>query len=156
IRLFRKVQGGTEHQIAELTTDWAGRFRYVDHPSALGFVHYLARFDGDAAYTGSSAPADVAVQQLGTRLTLRSSVQPTTFGDPVELTAHLNAFADARNRTVKVYGTPYSQPERLVGSGTVNSHGDLVLSVNPALNTTYRAEWAGDIRYVPAKSSDVE
>ena len=87
-------------------------------------------------------------------LTIKASAGTVTYGKSVTLTAHLGTAS--ANRTVSIYRHAVSGgPDALVKTATVNSSGNLVVTVKPGMNMYYSAAWLGDATHDQTASSNV-
>jgi hypothetical protein len=87
-------------------------------------------------------------------LTIKASAATVAYGGSVTLTAHLGTAS--ANRTVSIYRHAVSGgPVSLVKTATVNSAGNLVVSVKPGMNLFYSAAWLGDEAHDQTASSEI-
>ncbi|MEU7902987.1 hypothetical protein [Actinoplanes sp. NPDC049118] len=135
--------------LAPVVTGANGAFSFTDHPPAGGTVTYTVSYAGDGDHKASSASARVAVSQAMPALTLTPNGTVNAYGATVTLTAHLGT--TFRNRTVAIWANPYGsdQGNRQLKTATVNSSGNVTVSLKPTRNTTVSAVFAGDSRYAP-------
>ncbi|MHA6761261.1 hypothetical protein [Streptacidiphilus sp. PAMC 29251] len=107
---------------------------------------YTVSYAGDTTHTAVSTPAKVAVSRTVPTLTVTNNSKHYSYGAKATYTVHLGA--EYKNRTVAIYGDPYGadQGKRLLKSGTVNSAGNLSVSVIMHRNWTFTTVYAGDER----------
>jgi hypothetical protein len=106
--------------------------------------------DGKTLYAASkgSSGASVILHVLSTSglkagsLTVTASKSTVLAGHSLTITAHLGT--TSTNKTVSIYRTPVGGSETLVSSGTVNSKGNLVVTLHPKATASYTAVWTGD------------
>jgi hypothetical protein len=132
--------------LASATTGSGGTFSFTDTPPAGGTVTYTVSYAGDATHTAVSTSAKVAVSRTTPKLTVSNNGKHYNYGAKATYTVHLGS--EYKNRTVAIYGDPYGTDEgkRLLKSGTVNSSGNLSVSVTMYRNWTVSAVYAGDDR----------
>ncbi|MDX2915809.1 MULTISPECIES: YncE family protein [Streptomyces] len=124
-----------------------GKFSFKDTPPAGGKVTYKVTYAGDAEHTAASASAKVEVSRATPTLSLDKNRKTYAYGADVKFTAHLGK--THKNRKVEIWADPYGsdKPNRLVKSGTVNSKGDLSVTVDLRRDTKLSAKFTGDARY---------
>ncbi|SEG49564.1 hypothetical protein SAMN05216223_105491 [Actinacidiphila yanglinensis] len=135
--------------LATVTTGSGGTFSFPDTPPAGGTVTYTVAYAGDATHTAAGTSAKVAVSRTAPKLTVGNNGKHFSYGTKTTYTVHLGS--EYKNRTVAIYGDPYGtdQGKRLLKSGTVNSSGNLSVSVTLYRNWTFSAVYAGDDRTAP-------
>jgi hypothetical protein len=71
----------------------------------------------------------------------------------VKFTAHLGS--TYKNRTVEIWADPYGadKPKKLMKTGTVNSSGNLSVTLDLKRDTKVTAKFAGDARYNPKSTA---
>ncbi|MGW3654253.1 Ig-like domain repeat protein [Streptomyces sp. NPDC005151] len=126
-----------------------GAFSFTDTPPAGGDVTYAVQYAGDATHTAASASAKVDVSRATPSLTLNRNGSTYSYGADVSFTAHLGT--TYKNRTVEIWSDPFGadKPKKLLRKGTVNSSGNLSVTVDMTRDTTVTAVFAGDARYAP-------
>ncbi|MEU0830788.1 Ig-like domain repeat protein [Streptomyces sp. NPDC005969] len=126
-----------------------GAFSFTDTPPAGGDVTYAVHYAGDAAHTAASASAKVDVSRATPSLTLNRNGSTYSYGADVSFTAHLGT--TYKNRTVEIWSDPFGadKPKKLLRKGTVDSSGNLSVTVDMTRDTTVTAVFAGDARYAP-------
>jgi hypothetical protein len=82
-------------------------------------------------------------------LTLNNDGKAYDYATSVSFTAHLGT--TYKNRNVEIWANPYGsdKPSTLVKSGTVNSAGNLSVTLTLTRKTELTAKFAGDARYAP-------
>ncbi|MFC3573580.1 YncE family protein [Streptomyces yaanensis] len=126
-----------------------GKFSFKDTPPAGGKVTYKVTYAGDATHTAASAADVVAVSRATPTLTLNNNRKVYAYGKDVTFTAHLGT--TYKNRKVEIWADPFGtdKPNKLVKSGTVNSSGNLSVTLRLTRDTKVVAKFAGDSRYKP-------
>ncbi|WP_443043986.1 Ig-like domain repeat protein [Streptomyces sp. NBC_00322] len=125
-----------------------GKFSFTDVPSAGGRVKYTVTYAGDASHTAASASDTAEVSRAVSSLTLNRNGGVYNYGQDVSFTARLGT--TYKNRIVEIWSDPYGDtPKRLIKKGTVNSSGNLSVTVDMTRDTTVTAVFAGDARYAP-------
>ncbi|GII53737.1 hypothetical protein Pth03_21260 [Planotetraspora thailandica] len=126
-----------------------GAFSFTDTPPAGGKVTYKVSYAGDATHTPASASASVTVSRATPALTLNRNGSVYAYGTDVSFTAHLGT--TYKNRTVEIWADPYGsdRPKKLVKKGTVNSKGNLSVTLDMTRDTSVTAVFSGDSRYAP-------
>ena len=102
----------------------------------------------DAGGNQTTRSFDVRVR-VRMPLSLAVSRRTIRFGQSVRVTARLTPSVETENPVVSIYARPVGGTRALVASGAVNALGDLSVVLKPRRNTTYIAEWAGDMTYSP-------
>jgi hypothetical protein len=140
-------------QTAKSTWDFGGTSDTL-YPRGLAFSA-----DGTLLYavskgaTGSGILLHVlptAAQTTGS-LSVKASASTVLAGHAVTITAHLGTAS--ANRSVSIYKTPVGGSATLVTTGTVNSNGNLAVTVHPTVTTAYTALWSGDASHTQTTSS---
>jgi hypothetical protein len=139
----------TGKALPSVTTKSDGSFSFNDTPPDGGNVKYTVSYAGDAAHAPVSASDTVAVSRTTPTLTLNNNGKLYDYGKSVVFTAHLGA--TYKNRTVEIWADPYGgdKPNRLLKSATVNSSGNVSVSVSMTRDTTVSAVFKGDARTAP-------
>ncbi|MDT0573773.1 Ig-like domain repeat protein [Streptomyces sp. DSM 3412] len=129
------------------TLGTGGKFSFTDTPPAGGKVTYKVSYAGDAQHTAASASRSVEVSRATPALTLDKNRKTYAYGADVKFTAHLGT--TYKNRKVEIWADPYGsdRPNKLVKSGTVNSSGNLSVTVDLKRDTKLSVKFAGDARY---------
>ncbi|MFE7839038.1 Ig-like domain repeat protein [Streptomyces sp. NPDC057474] len=124
-----------------------GKFSFTDTPPAGGKVTYKVSYAGDADHTATSASDSVEVSRATATLSLDKNRKTYAYGADVKFTAHLGT--TYKNRKVEIWADPYGsdRPNKLVKSGTVNSKGNLSVTVDLKRDTKLSVKFAGDARY---------
>ncbi|MGY0017486.1 WD40 repeat domain-containing protein [Streptomyces sp. YJ-C3] len=132
-----------------VTTAADGTYSFTDTPSVGGKVTYKVSYAGDADHAAVSRSDTVEVSRSSTALTLNKNKSVYEYGSDVTFTAHLGT--TYKNRKVEIYANPYGsdKPNKLVKSGTVNSSGNLSVTLDLTRDVTLSAVFAGDARYQP-------
>ncbi|MFE0254359.1 YncE family protein [Streptomyces sp. NPDC059010] len=126
-----------------------GAYSFTDTPPAGGKVKYTVTYAGDTTHTTATASDTVAVSRATPTLTLSNNGKVYDYGKSVTFTAHLGT--TYKNRTVKIWANPYGadKPDTLVKSGTVNSSGNISVTLTLKRKTKLTAKFTGDARYAP-------
>lgn len=126
-----------------------GAYTFTDTPPAGGKVKYTVTYAGDGTHTAATASDTVAVSRATPTLTLNNNGKVYDYGKSVTFTAHLGT--TYKNRKVEIWANPYGadKPDTLVKAGTVNSSGNLSLTLTLKRKTKLTAKFAGDARYAP-------
>nr|WP_149823578.1 Ig-like domain repeat protein [Streptomyces tailanensis] len=135
--------------LAPVTVAADGSYSFKDTPPAGGSVKYTVSYAGDATHQAASASDTVQVSRATTTLTLNKNGNVYSYGADVTFTAHLGT--TYKNRKVEIWADPYGsdKPNKLVKSGTVNSSGNLYVTLDLTRDTKLTAKFAGDARYAP-------
>ncbi|MEV6022820.1 Ig-like domain repeat protein [Streptomyces sp. NPDC052036] len=130
-----------------------GSYSFADTPPAGGKVTYTVTYAGDTYHAGATTRSTVNVTRTATTVTLTGNGKVYAYNSPVKFTAHLGT--TYKNRTVGIYADPYGadKPEKLVKSGTVDSSGNLSVTLNLTRDTKVSAKFTGDTRYAPATAT---
>jgi hypothetical protein len=133
--------------LAPVTVKADGSYTFTDTPPAGGKVTYKVSYAGDATHASASGSDAVQVSHNATSLTLNHNGSVYSYGADVSFTAHLGA--TYKNRTVEIWSDPFGsdKPKKLVKKGTVNSNGNLSVTVDMTRDTAVTAVFAGDTRY---------
>jgi len=126
-----------------------GTFSFTDTPPAGDKVVYTVGYPGDTGHTAASGTDTVAVSRQTPALTLSKNGKVYAYGTDVTFTAHLGT--TYKNRTVEIWADPFGadKPRKLVKKGTVNSSGNLSVTLDMTRDTTLTAVFAGDARFAP-------
>ncbi|MGW1464534.1 YncE family protein [Streptomyces sp. NPDC002308] len=132
-----------------VTTKADGSYTFTDTPPAGGTVTYKAAYAGDAAHLAVSASDKVTVPLTNTTLTLNRNGGLYNYGTDVSFTAHLGS--TYKNRTVEIWANPFGgdKPNKLLKTGTVNSSGNISVTVDMTRDTEVTAVFKGDTRIAP-------
>ncbi|PWI41076.1 hypothetical protein [Streptomyces sp. ICBB 8177] len=135
--------------LAPVTVNSDGTYSFTDTPPAGGTVTYTVSYAGSGALAAVSTSAKVAVSRTTPSLTLNDNNQQYGYGTTVTFTAHLGS--EYKNKVVQIWANPYGgdKPNTELKSGTVNSSGNLSVSLRLTRNTTLSAVYAGDDRTAP-------
>jgi hypothetical protein len=154
VHLSRLNPDNSRTNLPDATTDALGAYSETDSPPA-GDYTYTVTWDGDGDHRGSTASVDEAVNKYPSSVRLTTSASVVRYGKSVTVTAHLNQYNDASNKTLFIYVTPYGGAKTLVASGPVDESGNLAATIAPKKNSTFVADYAGDDKYLPAESNKV-
>nr|WP_306819959.1 Ig-like domain repeat protein [Streptomyces sp. DSM 40750] len=126
-----------------------GTFSFTDTPPAGGTVSYKVAYAGDADHLGASASDSVSVSRASTALSVNKNGNIYAYGSEVKFTAHLGT--TYKNRTLSLYADTAGdgKGKYLVKTGTVNSEGNLSVTLTLKRDTTVSASFAGDARTAP-------
>ncbi|WP_443031861.1 Ig-like domain repeat protein [Streptomyces sp. CA-210063] len=135
--------------LAPATVAADGTYSFKDTPPAGGSVKYTVSYAGDATHEAASASDTVQVSRATPTLTLNKNGNVYAYSADVTFTAHLGTTYN--NRKVEIWADPYGsdKPNKLVKSGTVNSSGNLSVTLDLTRDTKLTAKFAGDARYAP-------
>ncbi|MFJ2233360.1 Ig-like domain repeat protein [Streptomyces sp. NPDC087859] len=130
-----------------------GTYSFTDTPTVGGKVTYTLKYAGDAGHAAGSGSDSVAVSRAKTTLTLNNNGKVYSYGQDVKFTAHLGT--TYKNRKVEIWADPFGgdKANKLVKSGTVNSSGNLSVTLDLKRDTKVTAKFAGDARYAPKSVS---
>ncbi|MFD3835856.1 Ig-like domain repeat protein [Streptomyces sp. NPDC058642] len=139
--------------LAAVTVKADGTYSFTDTPPAGGKVKYTVRYAGDADHAARSGSDTVDVSRAKTTLTLNNNGKVYSYGQDVKFTAHLGT--TYKNRKVEIWADPFGgdKANKLVKSGTVNSSGNLSVTLDLKRDTKVTAKFAGDARYAPKSVS---
>jgi hypothetical protein len=139
--------------LADVPVAADGTYSFQDLPPSGGTVKYTVSYLGDADHTTSSASDTVAVSRATTTLTLNKNGNVYAYGADVTFTAHLGT--TYKSRKLEIWADPYGsdKPNKLVKSGTVNSSGNLSVTLDLTRDTKLTAKFAGDARYKPVTAT---
>ncbi|MFH8393180.1 YncE family protein [Streptomyces sp. NPDC018036] len=126
-----------------------GTYSFTDTPPAGGKVKYTVTYAGDSTHTAATATDTVDVSRATPTLTLNNNGKAYDYAQSVTFTAHLGT--TYKNRTVEIWANPYGadKPDKLVKTGTINSSGNLSVTLSLTRKTALTAKFAGDARYAP-------
>ena len=146
-RTDMESSNGTSLGTAYLRT--GGAYFFKDTPPAGSKVKYTVTYAGDTTHTAATASDTVDVSRDTPTLSLNDNGNVYDYAKSVTFTAHLGT--TYKNRTVEIWANPYGtdKPDTLVKSGTVNSSGNLSVTLTLTRKTTLTAKFAGDSRYAP-------
>ncbi|MFF7265600.1 Ig-like domain repeat protein [Streptomyces sp. NPDC008159] len=135
--------------LADVTVAADGTYSFSDTPTVGGKVKYTVRYAGDADHAPGSASDTVEVSRATPTLTLNKNRNTYAYGADVTFTAHLGT--TYKNRKLEIWADPYGsdKPNKLVKSGTVNSSGNLSVTLDLTRDTKVSVKFAGDARYKP-------
>ncbi|UXY28793.1 YncE family protein [Streptomyces sp. HUAS TT20] len=130
-----------------------GKFSFTDTPPAGSKVTYTVTYAGDAAHTSASASDTVDVSRARPTLSVDNNGKVYSYGADVKFTAHLGS--TYKNRTVEIWADPFGsdKPNKLAKKGTVNSSGNLSVTLDLKRDTKVTAKFSGDARYQPRSVS---
>ncbi|MGI5368546.1 YncE family protein [Streptomyces iakyrus] len=126
-----------------------GTFSFTDTPPAGGKVTYKVSYAGDADRTPASASDTVEVSRNSPTLTVNKNGNVYNYASNVTFTAHLGT--TYKNRTLSLYADTAGdgKGKYLVKTGTVNSEGNLSVTLTLKRDTTVSASFSGDARTAP-------
>ncbi|MDX3862599.1 Ig-like domain repeat protein [Streptomyces europaeiscabiei] len=141
------VESTSGKALAAVTVAADGSYTFSDTPPAGGKVKYTVRYAGDADHTAASTSDTVEVSRATPTLSLDKNRKTYAYGADVKFTAHLGT--TYKNRKVEIWADPYGsdRPNKLVKSGTVNSKGNLSVTVDLKRDTKLSVKFSGDARY---------
>jgi len=141
IDLFRSVDGAAETSLGTVAAASDGSFSLDDAPPD-GQITYRAMYAGATDVAAASGWASASVKQKQSSVTLAVSDRSVTFGNTIQVKAHLRG--GSTNREVSIFSQPVGGHRQLLKKGAVNSRGDLVVKIRPSRNTSYLATYAGE------------
>ncbi len=126
-----------------------GTFSFTDIPPAGGKVTYKVSYAGGADRTAASASDTVEVSRNSPTLTVNKNGAVYDYASNVTFTAHLGT--TYKNRTLSLYADTAGdgKGKYLVKTGTVNSAGNLSVTLPLKRDTTVSASFSGDARTAP-------
>lgn len=126
-----------------------GTFSFTDIPPAGGKVTYKVSYAGGADRTAASASDTVEVSRNSPTLTVNKNGTVYDYASNVTFTAHLGT--TYKNRTLSLYADTAGdgKGKYLVKTGTVNSEGNLSVTLPLKRDTTVSASFSGDARTAP-------
>ncbi|MFF4270420.1 YncE family protein [Streptomyces sp. NPDC001536] len=130
-----------------------GTYSFTDTPTVGGKVKYTLKYAGDADHAAGTGSDTVDVSRAKTTLTLNNNGKVYAYGKDVKFTAHLGT--TYKNRKVEIWADPFGgdKANKLVKSGTVNSSGNLSVTLDLKRDTKVTAKFLGDARYAPKTAS---
>ena len=137
------VEGST---LGSATLD-AGGHATLSLPSLSAGPHsIIASYSGTASFNGASGGAQLLVNHGSLSMTLSSSANPSAAGQQISITAHLAAIAPASG--VATGSVTFSEGERNLGSGSLDSSGNAQISYAPGLGShQILASYQGDASF---------
>ncbi|MDT0463946.1 NHL repeat-containing protein [Streptomyces gibsoniae] len=129
-----------------VTVQADGSYSFTDTPYAGGTATYKVSYAGDGTHAAATATAQVKVSFAAPSVTLNNNGKVYDYNKAVTFTAHLGS--TYKNRTVEIWANPYGadKPNKLVKSGTVDSGGNLSVTINMVRDTDVTAVFKGDTR----------
>ncbi|MFF4960521.1 YncE family protein [Streptomyces sp. NPDC001222] len=129
-----------------VTVQADGSYSFTDTPHAGGTATYKVSYAGDGTHAAATATAQVKVSFATPSVTLNNNGKVYDYNKAVTFTAHLGS--TYKNRTVEIWANPYGadKPNKLVKSGTVDSGGNLSVTINMVRDTDVTAVFKGDTR----------
>ncbi|MFE7393102.1 YncE family protein [Streptomyces sp. NPDC057582] len=126
-----------------------GTFSFTDIPPVGGKVTYKVSYAGGADRTAASASDTVEVSRNSPTLTVNKNGTVYDYASNVTFTAHLGT--TYKNRTLSLYADTAGdgKGKYLVKTGTVNSAGNLSVTLPLKRDTTVSASFSGDARTAP-------
>ncbi|MFD8735667.1 YncE family protein [Streptomyces sp. NPDC059618] len=126
-----------------------GTFSLTDTPPAGAKVTYKVSYAGGADRTAASASDTVEVSRSAPTLTLNKNGGVYPYAGNVAFTAHLGT--TYKNRTLSLYADTAGdgKGKYLLRTGTVNSAGNLSVTLPLKRDTTVSATFSGDARTAP-------
>ncbi|MGW7403211.1 YncE family protein [Streptomyces sp. NPDC054833] len=139
--------------LTPVTVKADGTYSFTDTPPAGGKVKYTVAYAGDADHAAAKASDTVDVSRAKPTLTVNNNGKVYSYGADVKFTAHLGS--TYKNRTVEIWADPFGsdKPNKLVKKGTVNSSGNLSVTLDLKRDTKVTAKFTGDARYQPRSVS---
>ncbi|MER5912386.1 Ig-like domain repeat protein [Streptomyces sp. NPDC001982] len=139
--------------LASVTVKADGTYSFTDTPPAGGKVKYTVKYAGDTDHAAGSGSDTVDVSRAKPTLTLNNNGKVYSYGADVKFTAHLGT--TYKNRKVEIWADPFGsdKPNTLVKSGTVNSSGNLSVTLDLKRDAKITAKFAGDARWQPRSVS---
>jgi hypothetical protein len=126
-----------------------GTFSFSDTPYVGGTDTYKVAYAGSQDIGPATASASVAVSRVAPALTVSQNNTHWAYGKSLTFTAHLGT---TTNRTLQIYSDPWGtdQPKKLLKTGTVDSKGNLSVTVKLIRNNSVTAVFSGDALHAPA------
>ncbi|MFF7470351.1 YncE family protein [Streptomyces sp. NPDC008092] len=126
-----------------------GTFSFTDVPPAGSKVTYKVSYAGDADRTAATASDTVEVSRNAPALTVNRNGAVYDYASDVTFTAHLGT--TYKNRALSLYADTAGdgKGKYLVKTGTVNSAGNLSVTLPLKRDTTVSASFSGDARTAP-------
>jgi hypothetical protein len=126
-----------------------GTYSFTDTPPAGGKVKYTVTYAGDTDHTAVSASDTVDVSRNSTSLTVNRNGGIYAYGSTVKFTAHLGT--TYKNRTLSLYADTAGdgKGKYLLKTGTVDSTGNLSVTLTLKRDTTVSTSFSGDARTAP-------
>ncbi|KKD05120.1 hypothetical protein TN53_26345 [Streptomyces sp. WM6386] len=126
-----------------------GTYSFTDTPTVGGKVKYTLKYAGDAGHAAGTGSDTVDVSRAKTTLTLNNNGKVYSYGKDVKFTAHLGT--TYKSRKVEIWADPFGgdKANKLVKSATVNSSGNLSVTLDLKRDTKVTAKFLGDARYAP-------
>ncbi|WP_339130562.1 Ig-like domain repeat protein [Streptomyces sp. f51] len=126
-----------------------GTYSFTDAPPAGSKVTYKVSYAGGADRTAASASDTVEVSRNSATLTVNKNGNTYAYGSSVAFTAHLGT--TYKNRKLSLYADTAGdgKAKYLVKTGTVNSAGNLSVTLPLKRDTTVSATFSGDARTAP-------
>jgi hypothetical protein len=126
-----------------------GSFSFSDTPYVGGTDTYKVAYAGSQDIGSATASASVAVSRVAPALTVSQNNTHWAYGKSLTFTAHLGT---TTNRSLEIYSDPWGtdQPKKLLKTGTVDSKGNLSVTVKLIRNDSVTAVFAGDALHAPA------
>lgn len=151
ITVTRTVEEGRQPPVAATSTvtNADGTYSFTEKPP-LGIVRYVAWFEGSGNAVPASAKTTVTVKKGESQISLSVSDQRLVIGQSAKLVAKL--VGGRVNRDVTIWAKPVGQTKRVIERGSVGADDVLTARVEPPLNTTYWATYAGDVTWTPDTS----
>ncbi|MEV6191158.1 Ig-like domain repeat protein [Streptomyces sp. NPDC051920] len=130
-----------------------GTYSFTDTPPAGSKVTYKVSYAGGADRTAASASDTVEVSRTSPTLTVNKNGNVYDYASNVTFTAHLGT--TYKSRTLSLYADTAGdgKGKYLVKTGTVNSAGDLSVTLPLKRDTTVSASFPGDSRTAPKTAS---
>ena len=139
------------HTLPDATTAGDGSYSVTDTPLVGGTVRYTVSFAGDATHGPASKSIKVNVSRSATTVKIKTNRARYAYNKLATVTAHLgNTYS---NRKLSIYAKPYGHARKLLKTAKVNSNGNLTVTKNVTLKTTFIATFSGDERWAPASAS---
>jgi hypothetical protein len=142
--------GGATSATLTARTGAGGTFAVTDVPPAHGSYVYLARYAA-SGYQPASRSVLVHVLAVRPKLTLRVSAASVKRGAKVTVTATLGA--PHANKTLIIYAQPKGGGKKIIRHASVNSRGQLSVTITVKANTTFTVTFSGDTWYAPATAT---
>jgi hypothetical protein len=139
--------------LGEASVDSSGLSKLSTLFNIPGNHPLLAVFGGNSSFAGgSSATLTQVVNKASPPVTLASSKNPSSFGEPVQLAVTVSAVGSGLTPTGTVNVT---NDGNSIASGTLDNTGKVVLTVAslPVGSNSLVAQYAGDANYAGANSS---
>ena len=152
ISLTREDAGGST-PLPDAMTDTNGNYSATDTVDVGGTVTYQASFAGTTDYEPANQSDNVSVTKLASKVSMTVGAKAVTYGTSVHLTAHLAR--GTMSKVVTISAKPDGASEKVIRTGSVDSHRDLHATFTPSKDTTFIARYDGDLAHLASHDGAV-